>query len=297
MTRLIEIEGGLVRVIDRAVEYEVPMTEWLSHIERRNPLATPVLPVGTRAMYWDNTDLSNQVFVVLIEQQPQLMRMDFDNQVRELSLPFSRFFFAATTTDPTNTLAWHLSNYKVFWSNRQYDDPNTRDMIPALLPNVYRDGRICFGSTGADAEQSLANRLTQTVNEFYISRFNRDLAIRRPNGARTYREWVRMTETNPTGWMDWQDWDAGLGWHDFRSFNDLTRDARITMNDRFAPMLAAEPIEPVPLGASFGRLNEWVNALDNSQRDRLLQTMLTDRALNNDRYETPVEEEENDDGA
>jgi Prokaryotic E2 family D len=295
VAQVIEIENGLVRLVERSVQYSVPMTDWLDKIEKRNPIATPVLPVGTRAVYWDQTDLTAQTFVVLIEQQPQMIRMDFDNMIRELSIPYTRFFFVATTDDPTNTLAWRLTNYKVFWAKAQYADPTVKDMIPALLPNVYEDGRICFGSTGADASQTLANRLNQTCNEFYVSRFNHDLTIRRPNGARTYREWERMTQNNSTGWMDWRDFDPALGYHTFRSYDDLVRQARVTMNDRFAPMLAAEPIPDIPLGASFGRLNEWLETLDSSQRDRLLQAMLADRALNNERYEAPVEPEEDED--
>lgn len=294
MTRLIEIEGGLVRVVDKTTEYQVPLAEWLSKIEKRNPIATPVLPVGTRAMYWDQTDLSNQMLVVLIEEQPKIIHMDYGDRIHELSIPYTRFFFYATTSDPTNQLAWRLNNYRVFWSKKQYEDPDHYDMIPALLPNVYEDGRICFGSTGANAEQSLANRLNQTCNEFYSSRFNNDLIIRRPNNARGYRQWERMTVNNPTGWMEWPDFNPDLGYHQFSSFNSLTRDARIRIQDRFAPMVSPEPIAAVPVGASFGRLNEWIDLLDNSQRDRLLQAMLTDRALHNERYESPVIEEEDD---
>jgi hypothetical protein len=291
MSQKIVIEGGLVRVVNEEIQYSVSMADWLSKIERRIPIETPVLPVGTRAVYWDQTSLENQTLSVLIEVQPQIMRMDFNGDIIELSIPYTRFFFVAKTNDPTNNMAWRLQNYRVFWSHKQYSNKNDRDMIPALLPNVYDDGRICFGSTGANADQSLADRLNQTVNEFFVSRFNRDLVIRRPNRARTWRLWQRMTISNPTGWMEWSDWDPATGEHMRYSYGDLTGN----MQDRFEPMVAAEPIAPVPLGASFGRLREWIDTLDNSQRDRLLQAMLTDRALNNERYDTLPEFEEDED--
>jgi len=304
MTAVIEIENGLVSMVDRTVRFQVPMKDWLDQIEKRNPLFTPVLPVGTRGVYWDQTDLTNQKLLVLIEMQPQIINMDFSAQygestIHRLSIPWTRFFFYATTTDPTNTMAWRLNDYRVFWAKRQYNDPTERDMIRALLPNVYGDGRICFGSTAANMDQSLAQRLDQTVNEFYVSRFNRDLTIYRPNGARTWRTWERMTEKDPTGWMEWDDLDPVKGGHQFYSFDSLATEQRVGMTSRFSPMVAAEPIPEVPIGATFGRLQQWLNDMGdtpeaNSQRDRLLQAMLRDRALNNERYMTPSTEEDDD---
>lgn len=291
MTQTIEIAGGLVSLVDRTVQYSVPMSEWLTRIEKRNPIVTPVLPLGTRAVYWDPTDATNQTLVVLIEEQPKMIRMNLNGITHELSIPYTRFFFYAKTSDPTNMSEWRLNDYKIFWSKTQYGDPNKRDMIRALLPNVYVDGRICFGSTAANAAQSLAQRLNQTVNEFYVSEFNNDLVIRRPNNARTYREWVRMTASNPTGWTEWNDWNESMGLHEYTSYNDL-----VSNNiDRFAPMLAAEPIEAIPLGASFGRLREWLDTLEAGQKSRLLQTMIADQATSPDTYATNETADEDDD--
>ena len=219
------------------------------------------------------------------------MRMDFTGYIKELSFPYTRFFFICKTNDPTNNLAWRLMNYKVLWANKQYADKNERDMIPALLPNVYDDGRICFGSTGANADQTLSDRLNQTVNEFFVSEFNSDLHIRRPNGARTWRSWERMTVNDPTGWMQWDDWTNTTNQH--YSYTDLCGRARVN-HDRFEPMIAGNPIPEVPLGASFGRIREWLATLDNSQRSRMLEAMLIDQAEEAARYEPQGEDEDED---
>jgi hypothetical protein len=294
VTQIIEIENGLVKLVEKSTQYSIPLADWVSKIEKRSPIRTPVLPTGTRAVHWDPTDLNNQSLVVLIEREPHIMRMDYGGEVRRLSVPWTRFFFYCSTTDPTNRLSWNLADYRVYWSKSRYSDPAERDMIAALLPNVYEDGRICFGSTGANADQSLADRLDQTVNDFFVSRFNDDLHIRRPNRARTYRQWMRMTENNPTGWTEWEDWDPNNGYHTFVAFDDLVA-RRTVISDRFSPMIARDPIPEVPLGATFGRLQEWLDGLDQSQRSRLMTAMLTDRALHNERYEDVVEVEEDED--
>jgi hypothetical protein len=295
MTQVIEIEGGLVRLVERTINYSVPMKDWLERIEKRNPITTPTLPVGTRALFWDPRDLSRQHFVVLIEQQPQIINMDYQGEQRRLSIPYSRFFFYASTNDPTNNTAWSLNNYRVFWSNQQYNSPTDTDMIAALLPNVYHDGRICFGSTGANANQTLAQRLNQTVNEFYVSRFNDDLTIRRPNGARTYREWMRMTENDPTGWMNWREWDVNAGYGGVYSYDILMSEIGLDRPDaRFEPMLAADPIPDVPIGATFGRLNEWLEALPQAGRARLFEAVTRNQQANPDNFVAPPPEVDDD---
>lgn len=296
MVQRVVIENGLVSLEEHIVQYQVPLEDWLPRIEKRSPIRTPVLPVGTRAVVWDNTDLTNQRLLVLIEQQPQVIRMNFLGEIHELSIPWSRFFFYATTDDPTNTMAWHLADYRVFFAKNQYRDPALADMIPALVPNVYPDGRICFGGTAADMEQSLAERLNQTCNEFWVSNFNRDLTIRRPDDARSWRTWERMTQKDPTGWAKWSDLDPMRSTRAFFSFDSLMSGHRLPnpIDGRLATVVAADAIPDVPMGATFGRLNEWLDELDNSQRDRLLQAMLRDRALNNERYETAIEDFESD---
>jgi hypothetical protein len=287
VVQTIEIQNGLVSLVDRTVQYQVPMEQWLDKIEKRNPLFTPTLPLGTRSVYWDQTDLNNQKFVVLVEQQPQIIRMDFLGTIHTLSIPYTRFFFYCTTNNPANTLSWHMVDYRVFWSNKQYNDPAARDMIPAMLPNVYGDGRICFGSTGANAEQSLAQRINQTANEFYVSMFNRDLTIRRPNGSRSWTPWERMTVKDPTGWMKWTDWNSNSGQR-FHSMDGLVADLGIghsVMAARLEPMISADPIPEVPMGATFGRISEWLDGMTTDQRARLAYSIDRDRSMHNDRYE------------
>jgi hypothetical protein len=269
MSTRIEIQGNLVSVIESSVLYAIPLEDWMPQIEARKAITVPVLPTGTRSVWWDPTITTQQKLGVLIEQQPQIINMSLQGTIKRLSLPWVRWVFYCETGNPQDNLSWTLRDYRVFFSKNKFTDRTTRDMIPALLPNVYEDGRICFGSTGADANQTISDRLDQTTAEFWASEFNRDLNIRRPMGASSYRRWERMTTNDPTGWMQWADLDVDAGYWSFYSFDGIISSLANHDTGRFDPMFSPDEIPYIPLNASFGRAAEWLNGLDRVQRERL----------------------------
>lgn len=297
MQNIIEINGGLVSIVQRAVTHSMPLEDWLPLVEKRLPINMPVLPTGTRAVFWDPTNLNEQVLVVLVEQEPQIIHLKMSGlDPMRLSLPYVRFVFTCQTNNPNNNLNWALMDYRVTFSKSKYVDPTAKDMIRALVPNVYGDCRICFGSTGAEADQILSQRIDQTVNEFWATTFNNDLTIVRPEGSRTYRRWLRMTENNPTGWLEWDDFVDDGTRHTFYSFNDFSFNRATNIPARMDEMVANEGIPEIPLGATFGRVREWIQTLEPTQRLRILEEVLRDRALNNELYDgSHIEEDVEDD--
>lgn len=284
MTQIIEISGGLVTVVNREIQHTARLEDWLPLIEKRAPVFVPVLPSGTRAVYWDPTDLAVQRLSVMIEREPHIMNLDYQGTNHRVTVPYTRFVFYAWTRDPSQPLNWMLEDYRVFWSDRRYSDPARQDMVAAKLPNVYGDGRICFGSTAADSDQSLADRLDQTVNEFFVSEFNSDLGIHLPDDLAGWRAWERMTESNPTGWTEWPEWGPQYSKY---SWDNITGGTGITTAGRAAPVIAPNPIPPLVLGATFGRVNEWLDTLDPAQRFRLAEAL-----SQRDDYEDAPEPEE-----
>jgi hypothetical protein len=291
MNQIIEIENGLVRLVTRTVEHTVPLEDWMPLIEKRGIIRMPALPVGTRAVIWDPTDLQNQKMAVLIEQEPQIIGLRFFDDIHTVSLPYMRFFFNCITSDITNNIMWQLSDYRCFMAEHQYRNDEEEDMIAALLPNIYQDGRICFGSTAPDANQTIGDRLTQIVNEFWLSGFNNDLTIRRPNNARGWTQWERMTETDPTGWTNWRDWEPGA--HGRFSFRNLA--SNVGMTSRSDEVIVPDAIPPLPLGASFGRVEEWIQSLNNGQRARLIQTTTALAGIQPEDFVAPATTDDDDD--
>lgn len=292
MPRHIEIEGELVTIVSTEIIQSVPLSEWLPKIERRIPMATPVLPTNTRAVWWDSTDLMHQQLLVLMEREPQVINMNLSGTIYALAIPWTRFLFHAITRDPNSNLQWSLSDYRIYWSNKRYTSPTDRDMLAAMVPNVYDDGRICFGSTGADANQILADRLDQTVNEFYVSTFNHDLTINRPNNWRGWTNWVKETRKDPMSWMTWTDWTTRTG--AMTSWNLICEDWGNSTTSRNAPMVAANPIPDVPMGATFGRINEWIGSMT-PEMYRRLHTAVVQNPPSEMSISDDISEEEEDD--
>lgn len=281
------IEGNLVTRQQVTVMESVALDSFLSRLERRVPIVSPVLPTGTRAQVWDETDLNERQLLIMVEVEPQVINFAFDanrdgdpntDERYRLPIPYSRFIFHCTTSNPDDNRAWAIANYRIFWAKTKYADPAALDMIPALLPNVYPDGRICFGSTGANAAQSLAQRLDQTVNEFYISRFNSDLSIRFPVifDQNEYSErWNAWAASRASSWGSWTDWAPGM--YTTFSWNNMITQflAHTATRDEF--MAIPDGIPDVPLGASFGRIAEVLADWADTDIERM--NVATTRAL------------------
>ena len=269
MTRHIKIEGDLVTLVETSDVSTIALADWLPQIERRAPIYTPVMPTGTRAVWWDPTDLSTQKLVMLVEREPMTISMDLSGAAHNpmrLSIPWTRFMFYATTNNPQNNANWTLYDYRMMWSRSRFQSETLKDMTPALVPNIYEDGRICFGSTGVDATMSLADRIDSTVNGFYLTRFNRDLGIRYPNGWNGYTNWRRMTEENPTGWTEWPDLNPVGSVRHMYSWEDVCQSFNVVPDRNAVPTIAADGIPPLALGATFGRIQDWLGTLSPRQR-------------------------------
>jgi hypothetical protein len=65
-------------------------------------------------------------------------------------------------------------------------------------------------------------------------------------------------------WVNWTDWTTRSMW----SWENLCHEAARTT--RMSPMVSADPIPEVPLGATFGRINQWFDEMDEPTRQRLI---------------------------
>jgi hypothetical protein len=268
MPTILEIEGNLVREVTRTVGAEMRLDQFLPLIETRMPVILPTLPKNSvRAINYNATNPNNVTLALLVEVPPRIINLNMVGDIHRLSIPFSRWImlFHNSSGDPTNT-AWTFDEYYLFWAKQPFTAPDTYDMRPAMLPNIYRDsGSICFGSTGGRADQTIADRIDQIVNEFYATEFNHDLTIRFPNGWSGFGPWESMTENKPLDWANWSDWTRTDLW----SLN-----SRLGQQfDRTTTLVAADPIPEIPIGASFGRTQEWLASLTNSQRVRILRSL------------------------
>jgi hypothetical protein len=131
------------------------------------------------------------------------------------------------------------------------------------LHNISSDGRICIGSAAADPGASVGQHIDRLISNFWNSTFNDDI---QPHGMPygDYAEWQAETEINANCWQQW-DWLPTAPYATtLNQFIDQP-------HSRLDPVSNQNAIPDVPMGATWGRFNEWFNDLPEEARLRLIE--------------------------
>lgn len=275
MPQIIEIEGDLVRVIEKTLRTETRLQDLLPHIETRVPVSLPIMPRNrTPIVHFDPRDTANMKLDIVMELPPSVRTINVNrHEAHRIALPWTIFYFRARARDGNpNTLNWTFDEWACFHSQTQITSP-TQVVIPAMLPNVFSDGRICFGTTGVDANQPLHDRLDEIVNTWYITNFNNIGHVRpgyMPWGGAggDYAKWVEETDRNPNCWRDWPEWDPATPEGAAQTHKTITEYMEAEM-ERVTPIRLDGAIPDLPLALTFGRSEEWLRGITANQRIRL----------------------------
>ena len=265
MTQQLLIEGDLVKIIETTVTHTARLTDIMPFIESRPPV-TLMHPRSAIFTKWDESNGPNNMSVqFLCELPPSRRNIVKERRRYELAMPWTYFIF-----DFSGSMqAWSLDDSRVFHTNAKVESLDSR-LWTAFLPNVYEDGRICFGSTGAPTRANISARVDQLLNEWYLTNFNNDLISGRtrpfpfaPTPKSSLRPWVDATATLGAGaWTTFPEWtDPAVG--------SMRVGELLQHGDRMAPMVFEEQIPPLPAPATFGRVEEWFTSLTPSQRLRV----------------------------
>lgn len=321
MVQRIEIEGDLVRVINVDVITQAALTDILPHIENRPPI-TMFKPRSAIFTHWDESNPSNKIVKFLCELAPGTRAIVKNNRRYRIALPWTYFVFSfSTSRDINQGASWSIIDYFVFHSRDRVTGLDSR-LWSAFLPNVYSDGRICFGSTGPDTNQPLADRVDQLVNNWYLTQFNNDVHGTRqhplpyrgrlPNG---WALWVNATnERGASSYLDWPEWEMTNGEEGVESFTvrevlgiqdeNTARTSNHGDNIRINPDRVTSPtvrdaIPEIISPMTFGRAEEWLRTITPVDRFRLnvaLQNMVADDPATLQEPEEPIEEPLDHDG-
>lgn len=264
---IIEIEGDLVRVVERSVVRQASLTDMMPFLETR-PALTMFHPRTAIMTYWDESNPAAKKVLFLCESAPGLRAIVKGGRRYRLSMPWTYFMFGFETAGPITGPGsqWMMRDHRVFHTNQRVAHLNDR-VWTAFLPNVYENGDICFGSTGAEMNQPLSDRVDTLVNTWYMTEFNNDVIGGRahplPFNARFpspgFRPWVDATaEHGASAWTTFPEWNETNN-ASIPSFTieDLLRNAGY--QSRVAPRTFTDAIPPIPTPATFGRVEEWLN--------------------------------------
>lgn len=262
----IEIKNDLVSIIDRRVVRQVALSDFMSSMGGGGSTTIPNIARSQVFAHYDTSNPREKILFAMTEIEPGIKKLvkNVNGQARryKLAMPWTYLWFRCVTADERS---WSFGEYRIFHARdkfRSIDD----QMIVARLPNVYNNGNICWGSTGADANQSLPDRLDQLTNEWYASRFNTDLdgRVPLPYGETNYLRWVTESRADINSYRNWPEWrDPSVEKFSVRTLMEgegyIPRTERIDIPDG---------IPPIEMPFTFGRWDEWWLDLDPQERTR-----------------------------
>jgi hypothetical protein len=253
-TEIIEVEGDLMRLVTRAVQYEIPLKDALPFLVTQQPITFPTEPRSQVFAHFDASNPQAKTLYSLAEIPPGIRNIRKGDRRYRLAMPWTYFWFVSTTSREVSSNSWSLEHYYVFHAKDRYVGLDSQ-MIVARLPNVYSSGKICWGTTGAPANLSIADRIDTLVNDWYISTFNFDLdgEVPLPYGEETYRRWVEESRANVSCWQNWPEWSntnvEKFSTRTLLSINGITPSVENITLPAFIP--------PVETELTFGRWEDW----------------------------------------
>ena len=257
MTRYLRITGDLAQVVDEQIVSQSRTTDMLPLLSAPTPLRIAGLPSGIHSIYSDGAE--NRTHLI-VQQNPNTRRIRYNRSDFVLAFPYLYWIFETQRTNNTTDGSLFLTDWRLFMSQTPL---TTDDQVIKALPlhNISSDGRICFGSAAADPGATIGQHLNLLINNFWNSTFNDDI---QPRGMpyNDYAAWQAASEEDPNCWQTW-DWDPNGRYA--TTLNDLIPEA----HSRLDPVEHQNVIPEVPLGATWGRFNEWFTALPEEARLRL----------------------------
>lgn len=264
MPTFIEISGDLVTLYERSEAQVCKLSDLLPHLATTPTLTTPHLPRNTVFLHHDETN--NQIALV-VELEPGLRHLKTETMAvgYKLAMPWQYFTFTLTMHDSNH---WTFTDYFVHWSRTRVTSTTQATLVRACVPNVYADGRICFGSTAPDSNRTIAERIDTIINDFYgpNSEFNNDLGWNRPNGFENFRAWAAESKADPFCWTIWHELSESVNGH---SLADLFSGTW----DRSKPVTVDNAIPELPINPTFGRAAEWLGSLTGEDRWLLAEAL------------------------
>lgn len=207
---LFEMDGGVVRKIERTVLGTVATQDFLEALRQTNGVSTGLLPPNTIYYYRRPGKGDGRDFTIYVMERPPKVTSVFYKQARrgdrvenktiKLSLPFC-LFFIRVVGEGIETIFPCCSKNKVM----TLDHPIT--VLP--LPNIHNagHGQLCTGSISVPPDQPMHVKINTLIMSYFTSEFNQDLTTEYPqcmkmnpddpNEHPSIEAWAAKTAENP----------------------------------------------------------------------------------------------------
>lgn len=167
----IEIVGGNVQFVNKSVEREIPVEQFLAHLELTMSVDTGILPKNCFYMMREEDRFLYAVELpASVKKVVWLNKQTGERTVHMISIPYTQFYIQAKNNGMIGNM--YLSCTKQPITN--LNDP----LFVAPYPNIHDSGtgRVCTGSMRVPQNAPLGAKINSIVSTFFEADFNRDLS-------------------------------------------------------------------------------------------------------------------------
>lgn len=189
------IEGNRVKFVESQVRKEIPVDQFMVHIEKNLSVDTGILPKG--CVYFRRHE-DNICYMIEVPATLCQVKYANDGKVNNyvISIPFTQFYINMKTSGSFGNMYMTVTKAPV----RKLDDK----LFIAPYLNLYSQGKdkICTGNMRVREDGTVAEKINGLVSAFFEAESNNDLTPCIPKGFKTsqdnfprfYKEWDEYTK-------------------------------------------------------------------------------------------------------
>lgn len=282
------IEGSTITKVEEVSTMMVSLDGLLPGLTSYVPLELSPMPNGVKYIIIEPLEGLELRARLLVQTEPGYQRINhMDARARDhgyveahnyrLSIPYGLFWFEINgnrmVTPDGEQILWAPRSWGYLWMNEPYVGLDETKVWPAMFPNCWENGRVCFGSTSTPANLPLGRFVDHAINNFWTSEFNDDLERNWPYPDMP--SWEDASNANEHVWQDWAHiWENG---------HDMTVRAKLNLlRDRYdnrapqvewrnaVPSSAQGPIPAARITPTWYNINEWLDDLNGEDYSRFV---------------------------
>ena len=166
----IEIVGGNVQFVNKSVEREIPVEQFLAHLELTMSVDTGILPKNCFYMMREEDRFLYAVELpASVKKAVWLNKRNGERTIHMISIPYTQFYIQAKNNGMIGSMYLSCTKQPII----NLTDP----LFVAPYPNIYDrgTGKVCTGSMRAPQDAPLGAKINSIVSTFFEADFNRDL--------------------------------------------------------------------------------------------------------------------------
>jgi hypothetical protein len=282
------IEGNTITQVEEVSRQMVSLDGLLPGLTSYVPLELSPMPDGLKYIIIEPKEGLELAARLIVQTDPGPQRINHmdarashsgsvPSENWRISVPYGLFWFEVNgnrmVTPEGEEILWTPANWGYMWSKDPYTDLDNTMVWPAMFPNCWENGRVCFGSTTTQANLPLGQFINAAINNFWTSEFNNDLERNWPYD--NMAEWEAATSENPDVWREWGMWENGRGMTLRDKLNLLIDryDNRNGMRVEWRNAVPSSTLGEIPsirITPTWFNLTEWLDDLNHEDYMRLV---------------------------